>query len=170
VDSSIGNARADGSLSYALKNGVSATSRDEYPVSLHVAGFGIGLAQCPDAMKHDTGNQHERITGCQKHERRETPQHGKRRAKPMISALALHELPVQNMEGRRLGKLKDLMIEAERGTIAYAVLLFEEDKCFALPFNLLKIDLEAMKVYVDIQYEVFLDGSGLPVSPDKHVK
>lgn len=85
----------------------------------------------------------------------------------MISALALQELPVQNMDGQTLGTLKDLMIEAERGTIAYAVLLFEKDKCFALPFNLLNIDLQAMKVYVDIQYEVFLEGSGLPVPPDK---
>lgn len=53
------------------------------------------------------------------------------------------------------------MIETERGTATYAILQFENDKSFALPFSALEIDLEAMMIYVDIQYEVFAEGVGM---------
>ncbi len=55
------------------------------------------------------------------------------------------------------------MIETERGTAAYAILLFENDKSFALPFTALDIDLEAKKIYIDIQHEVFSQGTGMEV-------
>ena len=57
--------------------------------------------------------------------------------------------------------LRDLMIETERGTATYAILQFEDDKSFALPFSSLEIDLEEMMICVDIQYEVFSEGTGM---------
>ena len=88
------------------------------------------------------------------------------RGKPIISTAALCQLPVQNHEGRALGVLKDLMIETDRGTATYAILLFENDKSFALPFSALEIDLESRIIYVDIQYEVFAEATGMQKPPE----
>lgn len=84
-----------------------------------------------------------------------------KRGRPIISTTLLRKLPVQNKEGRDLGVLKDLMIETDRGTAAYAILQFEDDKSFALPFSSLQIDLDEMMICVDIQYEVFAEGTGM---------
>lgn len=88
------------------------------------------------------------------------------RGRPIISTAALCQLPVHNHEGRALGVLKDLMIETDRGTATYAILLFEDNKSFALPFSALEIDLESKIIYVDIQYEVFAEATGMQVPPD----
>ena len=79
----------------------------------------------------------------------------------MISAASLRKMPVYDCDNRYLGVLKDMMIETDRGTVAYAVLLFDDNKTFALPFSALKIDHEQGAVYVDICYEVFEAGSGM---------
>ncbi|MEZ6190198.1 MAG: hypothetical protein R3C45_02795 [Phycisphaerales bacterium] len=39
--------------------------------------------------------------------------------------------------------------------------MFENDKSFALPFSALEIDLESRIIYVDIQYEVFAEATGM---------
>ena len=88
-----------------------------------------------------------------------------KKGKPLISAASLRGLPVRNNDNENLGVLKELMIETDRGTVAYAVLLFEDDKSFALPFGALEIDPESLTIYVDIQREVFEQGQGL-TSPD----
>lgn len=87
------------------------------------------------------------------------------RGRPIISTAALCKMPVHNHEGLALGVLKDLMIETDRGTATYAVLLFENDKSFALPFSALEIDLESKIIYVDIQHEVFAEAAGMPIPP-----
>ena len=89
-----------------------------------------------------------------------------KKGQPLISAASLRGLPVRNNDGQNLGVLKELMIETDRGTVSYAVLLFEDDKSFALPFNALEIDPEAMTIYVDIQREVFEQGQGI-AAPDQ---
>ena len=88
------------------------------------------------------------------------------RGRPIISTAALCRLPVHNHDGRVLGVLKDLMIETDRGTATYAILLFENDKSFALPFSALEIDLGSGIIYVDIQHEVFAEATGMPVGKD----
>jgi sporulation protein YlmC with PRC-barrel domain len=70
-------------------------------------------------------------------------------------------MPVRNGDGHNLGVLKDLMIETDRGTVAYAVLLFEDDKSFAIPYNALRISPDAESIEVDIQREVFEQGRGM---------
>lgn len=89
------------------------------------------------------------------------------RGRPIISTTALCQLPVHNHDGRILGVLKDLMIETDRGTATYAILLFDNNKSFALPFSALEIDLESKMIYVNIQYEVFAEATGMPVPPGK---
>ncbi len=70
-------------------------------------------------------------------------------------------MPVRNSEGHNLGVLKDLMIETDRGTVAYAVLLFDDDKSFAIPYNALRITPETKTIEIDIQREVFEQGRGM---------
>jgi len=83
------------------------------------------------------------------------------KGRPLIATSSLRGLPVRNNDGDNLGVLKELMIEASRGTVAYAVLLFGDDKSFALPYSALEIDPESLTIYVDIQREVFEQGGGL---------
>ncbi|XAM00471.1 PRC-barrel domain-containing protein [Phycisphaeraceae bacterium D3-23] len=89
--------------------------------------------------------------------------------RPIISAASLRGLPVRNDDGHDLGVLKELMVDTDRGTVAYVVLLFEDDKSFALPYSALEIDPETMTIYVNIQREVFEAGRGmaLPEQKDK---
>lgn len=84
-----------------------------------------------------------------------------RAGKPLVPAASLRGLPVRNDDGHNLGVLKDLMIETDRGTVAYAVLLFEDDKSFAVPYNALEITPDGKSIHVDIQREVFEQGRGM---------
>ena len=82
----------------------------------------------------------------------------------MLSLTTLRGLPVQNRNGEELGSIQDLVIETDRGAIAYAILVFGGDKTFALPFSAFDIDLDQMTVYVDLHYEVLEEGSGMTPS------
>jgi sporulation protein YlmC with PRC-barrel domain len=63
----------------------------------------------------------------------------------VLSASTLGGDKVVDTAGEKLGKLEDLMIDLDRGTIAYAVLsvggvLGMGDKLFAIPFGALKLN------------------------------
>lgn len=83
------------------------------------------------------------------------------KGRPLISAASLRGLPVRNQDNQNLGILKELMIETDRGTVAYGVLLFEDDKSFAIPYNAMTIDPEGMTIYVQLQREVLESGAGI---------
>lgn len=62
----------------------------------------------------------------------------------LLSASTIEGTPVQNQAGEDLGELNELMIDLEKGRIAYAVLSFGGflglgDKLFALPWEALAI-------------------------------
>ncbi|MFI4860213.1 MAG: PRC-barrel domain-containing protein [Phycisphaerales bacterium JB063] len=84
-----------------------------------------------------------------------------KKGRPIVSASSLRGVTVRNDDGHNLGVLKDIMIDTDRGSVAYVVLQFEDDKSFALPYTALEIDPESMTVYVDIQREVFEAGQGM---------
>lgn len=80
---------------------------------------------------------------------------------PLLPTSSVRGLIVRNHEGENLGVLKDLMIETNRGTVAYALLLFEDDKRFAVPYSSLDIDPKNMTIRADIQREVFEQSRGI---------
>lgn len=58
----------------------------------------------------------------------------------LLSASTIEGTPVQNQAGEDLGEINELMIDLEKGRIAYAVLSFGGflglgDKLFALPLG-----------------------------------
>jgi len=62
----------------------------------------------------------------------------------LLSASTIEGTPVQNQAGEDLGEINELMIDLEKGRIAYAVLSFGGflglgDKLFALPWEALAI-------------------------------
>lgn len=62
----------------------------------------------------------------------------------LLSASMIEGTPVQNQAGEDLGEINELMIDLEKGRIAYAVLSFGGflrlgDKLFALPWEALAI-------------------------------
>lgn len=75
-------------------------------------------------------------------------------------------MPVHNDEGVELGVLSEIMIEMQRGTVAYAVLKFEDKKLFALPYSMLKIDLDEQTICANVQREVFEHGRGMSLKQD----
>ena len=81
--------------------------------------------------------------------------------KPIVPTSSLRGKPVFNAEGVQLGVLRDLMIETNRGTIAYGILTFEDDKSFALPYSMMQIDPEALTIQTNLQPEVFELGHGM---------
>lgn len=84
-----------------------------------------------------------------------------KRGKPIIPTSSLHGMPVKNEEGDDLGILSELMIEMNRGTVAYAILKFEDKKSFALPYSMLRIDPENKTIQANVQREVFEHGRGI---------
>lgn len=64
----------------------------------------------------------------------------------LLSASTIEGTPVQNQAGEDLGEINELMIDLEKGRIAYAVLSFGGflglgDKLFALPWEALAISV-----------------------------
>ena len=76
-------------------------------------------------------------------------------------------MPVHNRDGESLGILRDLMVETNQGTIAYAILTFENDKSYALPYSMLQIDPKSLSIQTDIQPEVFKLGHGMMLIKDE---
>ncbi|MGH9447019.1 MAG: PRC-barrel domain-containing protein [Terriglobia bacterium] len=69
----------------------------------------------------------------------------KRLTRHVLSASTLTGNRVINRQGEDLGKIEDLMIDLDRGRIAYAVLSFGGilglgDKLFAIPWEALSLD------------------------------
>jgi sporulation protein YlmC with PRC-barrel domain len=65
----------------------------------------------------------------------------------VLSTSTLMKEPVRDAQGNDIGKVKDYMLDLERGCIEYAVLSFGGfmgigDKLFAIPFNSMTLDTE----------------------------
>src|SRR6202451_1685462 len=72
---------------------------------------------------------------------------------------------VFNQQNEDLGKIEDLVIDAEAGRIAYAVLSFGGflgmgDKFFAVPWSALKLDTENHRFVLNVTKEALKDAPG----------
>ena len=81
-----------------------------------------------------------------------------------LSASALIGTRLRNRHGDDLGKLEEVMIDRDRGCVAYAVLSFgsvgPSEKLFALPWQAMRIDTENECVVVDIEREALENAPG----------
>jgi sporulation protein YlmC with PRC-barrel domain len=76
----------------------------------------------------------------------------------VLSATSLVGDEVCNPKGEKLGDIKELMIDLERGRVAYAVLSFGGfmglgDKLFAIPFSALNLVPEEKHFVLDVPKE-----------------
>ena len=87
------------------------------------------------------------------------------RAENLLSGKTLLGRKVENPQGERLGKVDDLMISAEGGRIAYAVVsiggvLSLGNKLFAFPWSALQVDPSRKKVILDLDRNTLLKAHG----------
>lgn len=82
-----------------------------------------------------------------------------------LSASTLTGDDVHNAQDENLGDLKDLMIDLESGSIAYAVLSFGGvmgmgDKLFAVPWSALRVHSDKKQLILDIPKDRLKDAPG----------
>ncbi len=83
----------------------------------------------------------------------------------VLSASTLAGDKVVDTAGEKLGKLEDLMIDLDRGTIAYAVLsvggvLGMGDKLFAIPWQALRLVTDEHRFVLDVDKTVLEHAPG----------
>jgi sporulation protein YlmC with PRC-barrel domain len=83
----------------------------------------------------------------------------------VLSASTLTGDPVVNHEGERLGTLKEIMIDLDRGEIGYAVLSRGElagigERLFAVPWSLFTVDTAQHQLLLDIDAGALDDAQG----------
>ena len=83
----------------------------------------------------------------------------------VLSASTIIGDKVINPAGEQLGNIKELMIEAEDGSIVYAVLSFGGflglgDKLFAIPWEALTFDTEEHALILDIDKDILKNAPG----------
>jgi PRC-barrel domain len=95
----------------------------------------------------------------------------------LLSAGTIIGDPIRNAKGEDLGSIKELMLDMERGRIAYAVLSFGGllglgDKLFAVPWQALRLDRDNRQFVLDVDRARLDDAPGFdkqdwPASPDR---
>lgn len=87
-------------------------------------------------------------------------------APAVLGIRALLHQPVLDTAGQTLGRIEDFILDAETGTVAYAVLvvsaLHSPDKRFALPWHLLRKLPSSGAVMVDLDREALSRSPGMP--------
>ena len=83
----------------------------------------------------------------------------------VLKASDLIGMNVQGTDGKKLGDIKDLVIDPEDGGVQYAVLDFGGfagigDKYFAVPFEALQLDKTNKKLSLDIHKKDLKDAPG----------
>ena len=94
----------------------------------------------------------------------------------VLSASELCSDPVTNVHGERLGKMEEVMIDLERGRVAYCFISFGsktmgKNKYFAVPWEALQISFHDRKVIFDVSEETLKEAPGFdkkdwPQEPD----
>ncbi len=77
----------------------------------------------------------------------------------VLSASTLKGDDVVNSKSEKLGTVEELMIDLDKGCIAYAVLSFGGfmgmgDKLFAIPWGALKVDTTEKRLVLDVKKEM----------------
>ena len=83
----------------------------------------------------------------------------------VLSASTLCKDAVKNAVGEKLGDIKDIMIDLEKGRVAYAVLSFGGflglgDKLFAVPWSALRLNAEDHSFLLDVDKETLEKAPG----------
>ncbi len=86
-----------------------------------------------------------------------------------LSASSLMKDEVYNSRGEKLGDLHEIMIDLRSGRASYAVLSFGGllglgEKLFAIPWPLLKFDLENQRIVFDVTREQLEEADGFDKS------
>ena len=73
----------------------------------------------------------------------------------LLSAGSLKNTKIVNLDGEGLGNLEELMLHADSGDIAYAVVSFGGflgmgDKQFAVPWDALTVDTNEHRIVLDV--------------------
>lgn len=89
----------------------------------------------------------------------------KNRENRNLSAGTLIGDSVRNRDGEDLGKLTEIMLDVDRGRIAYGVLesgsfLGMGGKLFAIPFEAFKVDRDDHKLVLDVDKETLRNAEG----------
>ncbi len=75
-----------------------------------------------------------------------------------VSACELLNQPVEDMNGKPMGHLEDIIVEVDRGMIAYVIVGCEEGQRCALPYELIRIEREPLRLCVRVGQEIFRPG------------
>lgn len=83
----------------------------------------------------------------------------------VLKASELIGMTVQGTDGKKLGDIKDLVIDPEEGSVEYAVLEFGGfagigDKYFAVPWEALQLDQTNKKILLDVHKKELKDAPG----------
>lgn len=83
----------------------------------------------------------------------------------VLSAASLSGNAVVNAQGEDLGNIKELMLDINRGKIAYAVLSFGGflglgDKLFAIPWNAMTVEADKDRFVLDVPKERLEEAPG----------
>ncbi len=83
----------------------------------------------------------------------------------VLSASSLSDDDVYNRSGDKLGSIKELMIDIEKGSICYAVLSFGGilslgEKLFAIPWSAITVDTVNKRLILDIDEETLKNAPG----------
>ena len=76
----------------------------------------------------------------------------------LLSTGSLKNTKIVNLDGDDLGKLEEIMLHADSGDVAYAVVSFGGflgmgDKLFAVPWDALTVDTEEHRIVLDVDPE-----------------
>jgi sporulation protein YlmC with PRC-barrel domain len=87
----------------------------------------------------------------------------------VLSASTLKGEKVVNHQGKDLGNIEELMIDLDRGRIAYAVLSFGGflgmgDKLFAIPWSAFGVDTSGKKLVLNADKELLKKATGFDKS------
>ena len=88
-----------------------------------------------------------------------------RASRRVLAASTIKGDKVVNLQGENLGNIEDLMIDLERGRIAYAVLSFGGflgmgDKLFAIPWEALTVDMAEKRLVLNVDKELLKRAPG----------
>ena len=83
----------------------------------------------------------------------------------VLKASEIIGMSVQGTDGKKLGDIKDLVIDPEEGGVEYAVLEFGGfagigDKYFAVPWEALELDQTNKKISLDVHKKELKDAPG----------
>src|SRR5688500_285583 len=83
----------------------------------------------------------------------------------VLSASTLIGKNIDNLEGEKLGEIKDVMLDVDLGRVAYAVLSFGGflgmgDKRFAIPFEAFRLDAADDRIVLTVPKETLKNAPG----------